>query len=69
MFDKIEFFAAEEEGLCDSNPCKNGASCKENVQGGYDCLCIDFFSGPKCEGKNNSLLLFNVYIFSIICVL
>ncbi|XP_028404212.1 fibropellin-1-like [Dendronephthya gigantea] len=46
------FHCQREARLCHPNPCKNGATCKENPQGGYDCLCIGGYSGSKCEEKN-----------------
>ena len=45
-----EYVVSGEAKLCHPNPCKNGAQCKENIQGGYDCLCAAGYSGAKCEG-------------------
>ena len=33
---------------CVLNPCKNGASCKDKVNG-YKCQCKAGYSGTNCE--------------------
>ncbi|XP_061916724.1 delta-like protein C [Entelurus aequoreus] len=33
---------------CDSNPCRNGASCRDLVDG-YSCACPQGFRGKNCE--------------------
>ena len=34
---------------CALNPCRNGASCINNVGQGYTCACKSGFRGKKCE--------------------
>ena len=34
---------------CESNPCQNGATCRDLV-GGYVCSCGGGYTGPNCEG-------------------
>ncbi|XP_063960199.1 uncharacterized protein LOC129266289 [Lytechinus pictus] len=36
--------------LCDSNPCRNGATCKEE-RSGFTCQCPFGFTGVICEGR------------------
>jgi len=33
---------------CSSNPCMNGGSCQDDVDG-YSCACIAGYSGVHCE--------------------
>ena len=40
------FFADENE--CNSNPCRNGATCANGMKQ-YVCLCRDDFVGRNCE--------------------
>lgn len=37
---------------CDSNPCKNGATCKEDI-GKYSCECGNGYEGLHCEIEIN----------------
>ena len=32
----------------DNSPCKNGATCVNNV-GGYQCLCAPGYTGQHCD--------------------
>ena len=34
--------------ICDSNPCKNGATCLENI-GNFSCVCKPGLTGRLCE--------------------
>ena len=36
-------------GPCDTDPCKNGGTCKV-VNTGYECTCVNHYSGENCEG-------------------
>ena len=33
---------------CDSNPCQNGGTCTDGVNG-YTCGCADGYTGTHCE--------------------
>ena len=35
-------------GFCNTNPCRNGATCLENQQG-FSCQCQPGFDGRTCE--------------------
>ena len=43
---------------CKPNPCKNGATCKDRVNG-FKCICKPGFNGTKCE---TSILIKNYLI-------
>jgi hypothetical protein len=40
---------------CLSDPCKNGASCKDLVNG-YECTCASGYDGVNCDTSNSTLL-------------
>ncbi|XP_056131020.1 protocadherin Fat 2 [Lampris incognitus] len=40
-------------GGCDSNPCQNGGTCEENVNGEPRCRCPGHYHGPHCELTHN----------------
>ena len=33
---------------CDPNPCENGASCMDKLNG-YNCSCADGYEGENCQ--------------------
>ena len=33
---------------CASDPCQNGGNCTDGVNG-YTCVCVDGYTGDKCE--------------------
>ncbi|XP_043247503.1 fat-like cadherin-related tumor suppressor homolog, partial [Amphibalanus amphitrite] len=43
--------ALPEPGVCDTQPCLNGARCAPAADrpGGFSCLCAPRFSGARCE--------------------
>ena len=38
-----------DEDWCRSGPCKNGGTCHDIGDAGYDCHCADGFEGDNCE--------------------
>ena len=40
---------------CDSNPCNNGAACKD-LKDNYECICKPGYSGRNCEIEDNECL-------------
>lgn len=34
---------------CAQNPCLNGGQCVPNNMGGFTCVCVPPYSGPRCE--------------------
>lgn len=41
-------FSVDVNECSTSNPCKNGATCVNNV-GGYQCLCVPGYTGIHCD--------------------
>ena len=37
---------------CSSNPCHNGGTCKDGING-FTCLCPEGFHDPKCLSEVN----------------
>lgn len=42
---------------CTSNPCNNGGKC-ENLLGGYECNCVEGWTGTNCETDVNECAIF-----------
>uniref|UniRef100_A0A182QTF4 Fat-like cadherin-related tumor suppressor homolog n=1 Tax=Anopheles farauti TaxID=69004 RepID=A0A182QTF4_9DIPT len=40
-------------GVCGTQPCWNGGTCKDIGGGNFECLCHSRFSGPYCKEDNN----------------
>ena len=38
---------------CATNPCQNGGSCTDQVNG-YTCSCVDGYDGTDCETGNDA---------------
>ncbi|XP_039211664.1 protein eyes shut homolog isoform X2 [Crotalus tigris] len=52
-------FCETEINECDSNPCKNGGSCRDDV-GHYKCICPLGFQGQQCEINLDPCLFHNI---------
>ena len=39
---------------CASNPCQNGGSCTDQING-YVCHCVDGYLGINCETGNHAI--------------
>ncbi|XP_034292564.1 protein eyes shut homolog [Pantherophis guttatus] len=52
-------FCEMEINKCDSNPCKNGGSCRDNV-GLYKCICPLGFQGQQCKVNIDPCLFHNI---------
>jgi len=49
-------FYIQDINECSSDPCQNGATCKDDVNG-YACGCADGYTGTLCETGNVILYL------------
>ena len=49
---------------CDSNPCQNGGTCKDQVNS-YMCECVPGYDGDECENGKLIYLLSKRYYISI----
>jgi hypothetical protein len=36
---------------CAQNPCLNAGQCISNGMGGFTCVCIQPFTGQRCEDR------------------
>lgn len=53
----LPWFFSTDIKECNSNPCKNGAQCEDEVNG-FSCACLPGFTGNQCEiGEYESYLL------------
>ena len=39
---------------CLNTPCQNNGKCKDRVAG-YECVCVDGFTGIHCSETGNSI--------------
>ena len=40
------------EDFCASNPCQNGGTCDNNIDGtDFECVCDGAYKGKNCETK------------------
>ena len=56
---------------CASDPCQNGATCNDQVNG-YNCTCMDGYNGTHCESgiyKIVSFMLRRVIFCTLLNVL
>ena len=54
---------------CASNPCQNGGSCMDRVNG-YQCQCSDSYTGSNCEVEQQCKSLkhlLSLYSFVFFC--
>ncbi|XP_031561363.1 fibropellin-3-like isoform X2 [Actinia tenebrosa] len=45
---RVKLYGCVDVNECQSNPCRNGATCNNLVQN-YSCTCIAGFTGKNCE--------------------
>jgi hypothetical protein len=36
---------------CAPNPCLNGGLCQPNGMGGFRCVCMQPYTGQRCEDR------------------
>lgn len=61
ILNDMKFSLIVELNECQSNPCQNGGSCTDKING-YLCTCVPGFVGTNCEiGKSLST---NILFFS-----
>ena len=41
-------FLSSDMNECDSNPCTNGTTCVDGING-YNCTCAAGYTGDRCE--------------------
>jgi len=44
----INFVYSADIDECASNPCQNGGTCVDNVNG-FTCACVSGYDGTSCE--------------------
>ena len=49
---------------CQSNPCRNGATCK-GYQGTYECMVSQFFVAGVCV---HGLYVFKAFMLQVVCL-
>ena len=52
---------------CGSNPCMNGATCKEAVNI-YTCVCAKPYSGVNCDKMQRPIVVFGFAAVGVILV-
>ena len=48
QYAKCHNFLRTDINECESNPCKNGATCNNNINS-YSCTCVAGYIGTNCE--------------------
>ena len=52
--------------MCDSAPCKNGATCVEKFPEEFECECVAGYAGETCsEGLFHSKNCYELELFSL----
>ena len=51
---------------CDSAPCQNGGTCRDDVTGAVHCDCPSGYSGQSCEAAIGESVF--VYCLSSLCL-
>lgn len=51
---------------CKPNPCNNGGNCSRDGKGGYNCACINGYSGQTCNDGIYKRISYEILLFHII---